>query len=171
MTKDEIVNKLSLQPHPEGGYFAEVFKSNEYLEKEFLPGRYNGRRSFFTSIYYLLDKEQISHLHKVNSDETWYFHIGSSVRIHILDQESGYSSVILGGNLSENEVMQYTVKRGSWFAAELTAKNSFGLFSCAVAPGFEYDDFELADRKNLEEIFPDFKELISQFTIKKNKDD
>ncbi|HET54285.1 MAG TPA: hypothetical protein ENN33_03600, partial [Ignavibacteria bacterium] len=67
-----LVKRLDLQPHPEGGYFKEVYRSNELIKAEGLPERYSSERCFGTSIYYMLEGEQFSAFHKLQSDETWH---------------------------------------------------------------------------------------------------
>ena len=165
MDAENIIEKLNLLPHPEGGYFKEIKRSDEYIPGELLPERYKGRRTFYTSIYYLLQDKDKSHFHKVNSDETWYFHTGSSITIHLLSEENNYSKIVLGNDVPADELPQFTVHRGVWFAAELNEEDSFGLFSCNVAPGFEYDDFELAKSDSLIKLFPNQRELIKKLTI------
>ena len=171
MRVNSIIKKLNLTPHPEGGYFKEIKRSNENIPCESLPERYKGERSFYTTIYYMLVGKNKSHFHKVNSDETWYFHTGSSVTIHMLSETNGYSKVILGNNVLENEHPQFTVPQGVWFGAELNDKNSFGLFSCNVAPGFEYADFELGKREHLIKLFTDHEKIIDELTIKEKNND
>jgi uncharacterized protein len=171
MKADDVIKMLNLKPHPEGGYFIEIKKSDEFFPAKSLPERYKGERAFYTSIYYMLVGENKSHFHKVNSDETWYFHTGSSVTIHMLSETNGYSKVILGNNVLENEHLQFTVPQGVWFSAELNDKNSFGLFSCNVAPGFEYADFELGKREHLIKLFPDYEKVINELTIKEKNND
>ena len=75
------IDKLELKKHPEGGYFKETYRSDEIIVKEKLPIRYNGSRNFLTSIYFLLDEENVSLFHKIKSDEIWHFYDGSAIKI------------------------------------------------------------------------------------------
>jgi uncharacterized protein len=104
-------NQLNLQPHPEGGYFREVYRSDEILKKEFLPSLYSGDRNLFTSIYFLLESQQTSKFHRLKSDEQWNFYDGCPVKIYIMN-ENGESSVItLGNNISNGENFQAVIKK------------------------------------------------------------
>lgn len=160
-----IVNKLELLPHPEGGYFKEVYRSNEIIKNSGLPERFIGDRNFGTSIYYLLEKKQFSTFHKLKSDETWHFYYGSPLLLHVLDENGNYKKIILGNDLAKNQVFQFTVLRNCWFAAEVSDKNSFSLIGATVAPGFDFSDFEIGKREELILKFPEYKELIERITI------
>lgn len=160
-----IVEKLELQPHPEGGYFKEVYRSEEVIDKNGLPERYIGERNFGTSIYYLLEKNQYSTFHRLKSDETWHFYFGSALILHIIDEHGNYVKVKLGQDIEEDEVFQYTVLKNSWFAAEVEDKNSYSLIGATVAPGFDFNDFEMGKRDDLIANFPELKETITRLTI------
>lgn len=160
-----IIEKLELLPHPEGGYFKEVYRSNEIIKNKDLPERFEGDRNFGTSIYYLLEKEQFSTFHRLKSDETWHFYYGSPILIHIIDETGNYKKIILGNEITNNEVFQFTVLRNCWFAAEVLNKNSFSLIGATVAPGFDFSDFEMGKAEELISKFPDQKELIIKLTI------
>lgn len=161
-----IIEKLELQPHPEGGYFKEVYRSNEIIKNTGLPGRFTGDRNFGTSIYYLLEKEQFSTFHKLKSDETWHFYYGSSLLLHKIDESGNYNKIILGNDLTNGEVFQFTVLRNCWFAAEVADKNSFSLIGATVSPGFDFSDFEMGKRDELVSKFPGYKEFITRLTIR-----
>jgi uncharacterized protein len=165
MNKADIyIEKLKLIPHPEGGYFREVYRSEELLNPDALPQRYKGSRSFSTSIYFLLKGDQKSLLHKLKSDEIWHFYDGSSVKLYTIDSEGKLLHSLLGRNIDGSESMQLVIKRGYWFCAEVSDENSFSLFGCTVAPGFDFSDFELGERKELIRLYPQYQELIKKFT-------
>lgn len=150
----QLIKKYQLISHIEGGYFHQVYKSKDTIK---LPKRFGTKkRSCATSIYYLLTFDDFSTFHRIKSDETWYFHHGSNVLIHILDpKKRKLQTVTLGDSIqSKDAVFQFTILAGNWFAAELQDKKSYALVSCAVAPSFEYEDFEIAKR---EELLPEFK--------------
>ncbi len=159
-----LVEKLDLQPHPEGGYFKEVYRSDELIKTEGLSERYTSERCFGTSIYYMLEGEQFSAFHKLQSDETWHFYLGSSIVLHLISSEGNYSKIVLGQNLTEDEVLQYTIPKETWFAAEVKDKNSFSLVGCTVTPGFDFADFEMGDQKTLLDKFQQHQNLIKRFT-------
>ncbi len=158
------ISKLQLAPHPEGGYFKEIYRSSEIYEEEYLPERYSGKRNFATSIYFMLAGNDVSNFHCLKSDEIWHFYDGSSIVIYLLNKMEGLKKITLGKNLINDEVYQTTIKRGDWFAAELKDKNSFSLIGCTVSPGFDFKDFELAKRNFLSELFPGYESLIKRFT-------
>ena len=161
---DIYIEKLKLIPHPEGGYFREVYRSEELLNEDALPPRYKGSRAFSTSIYFLLKGEQKSYLHKLKSDEIWHFYGGSSVKLYTIDAEGKVLQRLLGRNIDAGESMQLVIKRGYWFCAEVSDEKSFSLFGCIVAPGFDFSDFELGDRKELLQLYPQHEELVKKFT-------
>ncbi|MFA4924944.1 MAG: cupin domain-containing protein [Ignavibacteriaceae bacterium] len=158
------INNLQLINHPEGGYFKEVYRSEEAITKEALPVRYSAKRNVSTSIYFLLEKEEVSHFHKLKSDEIWHFYYGSSLTIHLIDEGGNYSIQKLGRNIEEGEVLQFVIPKFSWFAAEVNDKKSFSLIGCTVAPGFDFADFELAKREELIKQFPQYKIIIGRLT-------
>jgi uncharacterized protein len=117
--------QFNLQPHPEGGYFREVYRSNETVQEKCLPERYGSKRSFATSIYFMLEGEQTSKFHRLMSDEQWHFYDGCAVNIYIINEQRELSTVRLGRDMSSRVSFQIAIKRNHWFAAELTDKNSF----------------------------------------------
>lgn len=164
MNKADIyIKKLRLTPHPEGGFFREIYRSDELI-KDDLPDRYKGNHTFSTSIYFLLKGKQKSLLHKLKSDEIWHFYDGSGVKLFTIDANGKLSNKLLGKNIDAKESMQLVIKRGYWFCAEVSDENSFSLFGCTVAPGFDFSDFELGERKELLRLYPQHKELVKKFT-------
>lgn len=166
MNSQYYIQKLNLISHPEGGYFKEVYRSDETIEKSALPGRYSGNRNFATSIYFLLEGKQFSAFHKIESDETWHFYAGTSMTLMMINEAGTYSEVIIGNNLDKNEHLQFTIKRNTWFAAKVNNENSFSLLGCTVAPGFDFDDFELADKTTLLNRFPQHEDIINEYCIR-----
>jgi len=166
------INKLDLIPHPEGGWYREVYKSGELIKKERLPERYSGDRHHFTSIYFLLKSgdpstgsgQGFSAFHRIKSDEIWHFYKGSAIIIHMIDSDGNYSSAKLGKNADDGEVFQFTVPHSTWFAAEVSKPDSFALVGCTVSPGFHFDDFELGVREKLAELYPQHKGILSRLT-------
>jgi uncharacterized protein len=154
------IKKLKLRQHPEGGYFANTYRSNKIIE---LFG-YNGTRSTCTAIYYLLTGNQFSSFHITKSDEIWHFYSGSSLILHIIDSKGKVNRVILGSNYNEGETFQVVVKAGCWFAVSINKKNSYSLVGCTVSPGFDYKDWIIGNRKRLTEMYPEHKKIIEEFT-------
>ncbi|MBU1099669.1 MAG: cupin domain-containing protein [Bacteroidetes bacterium] len=166
MKSKDIIEKLELVSHPEGGYYKEVYRSEESISHSALPPRFKGERKFSTSIYFMLEEEQISHLHRLKSDEIWYYHSGSSFIIHKFDQIRGYTKRILGCKIDEGEDFQIVIPHGAWFASELLDKSTYGLVSCVVSPGFDFNDFELAEAGKLSSTFPEQIELLKKLTLR-----
>lgn len=158
----ELISKLGLSPHQEGGYYKETYKSQEIISQKALPEAYKSDHSFFTSIYYLLTQETSSKFHKIVQDETWYFHEGASLKLHMLNPDGSYKMMILGSNLALGESFQYTVKGGSWFAAE--TEGEYSLVGCNVAPGFEFEDFQFANKEALLTKYIDQQDIIEKFS-------
>lgn len=164
MTAEKWISKLELTPHPEGGFFKEVYRSTENILQVGLPARYNSERTFGTSIYFLLRGNDFSSFHKLKSDETWHFYDGCSITIYMIDEEGNFSSTVLGKSFEENVLLQFTIPRNNWFAAKPNDDKSFSLVGCSVYPGFDFQDFELANREELLKVFPQHNLLITNFT-------
>ena len=133
------IENLGLQPHPEGGYYSETFRSETSLN---FPG-FDGSRQLSTSIYFLLEAPQVSSLHRIKSDEIWYYHDGGNLEIIELDEHGQEHATLLGKDLEGGAVFQHVVKAGKWFGARLPQGSSFCLVGCQVSPGFDFRDFEL----------------------------
>lgn len=162
--KDFLIQELELNAHPEGGFYKETYRSEGSISENHLPEKFKGDRNYCTSIYFLLSSTDFSAFHKINQDETWHFYEGSSITIHQISPEGIYSKIILGNNLLEKEMFQYTVKGGFWFGATVNKTNSYTLVGCTVAPGFDFNDFELANRIELQKKFPNHKRIIEELT-------
>lgn len=157
------IDKLDMIQHPEGGYFKETFRADEKTRADHLPDRYCTQRCVSTSIYFLLTTESVSNFHRLNSDEIWHFHTGGTSRIHMISPEGVYSHKDIGSSLEEGQQFQVVIPRHSWFAAEVISRD-FILVGCTVAPGFEFEDFELAQRSTLSKEQPALSSLIERFT-------
>lgn len=162
MTVQLVVESLNLQPHPEGGFYKEVYRSAAYIEAECLPGSFTGNRNICTSIYYLLQKGDFSAFHRIKSDEIWHYYSGGNILLHSLDREGNYECKILGNDFANGAVFQLLIPAGNWFAAEPAHDSDFTLAGCTVAPGFDFSDFELADKDSLSQQYPNYKDLINR---------
>ena len=139
MTSSDYIKHLQLKIHPEGGYYAEVYRnSQQYL----FPG-FDAERNIATSIYFLLEAGQTSALHRIKSDEIWYYHDGEGLEIIELDEKGNEIITALGKNIASGEVLQHVVIAGRWFGARLKQNANFCLVGCQVSPGFDFRDFEL----------------------------
>lgn len=161
---DYLIKVLGLQPHPEGGYFKEIYRSSGEINSESLDSRYVGNRNYASSIYFLLTSDTFSAFHKINQDEIWHFYDGSPIKIHMISETGDYSNVIVGKNLKQGEKLQFVVPGGYWFAANVINNNDYSLVGCTVSPGFDFKDFQLADRNEFIAKFPKHKEVITNLT-------
>ena len=158
------IDKLNLIAHPEGGYYCETYRSQLSIAREALPPEFSGPRLVSTAIYFLLEGENFSAFHRLRSDELWHFHAGSTITVHVIGPDGGYSEIQLGSNAQAGEVFQAVVKAGCWFASRVRDRSSFALAGCTVAPGFDFADFELGKRSELVKLYPQHRELIEQLT-------
>jgi predicted cupin superfamily sugar epimerase len=94
-----IISRLEMLPHPEGGWYREVYRSDDVIQVDALPDRYKTPHSFSTSIYFLLESHNFSAFHRISSDETWHFYLGSPVVIYIISNEGEVAQIIVGNNL------------------------------------------------------------------------
>lgn len=157
---EELTKTLNLKPHPEGGYYTEVYRSDGFIEMdedEFPDGRH-----YCTSIYYLLESGDQSQFHRIKSDEVWHHYEGSSITIHLISETGSYRKLKVGKNLNKGEKPQQTVPAGYWFGVTVNEPDSYVLCGCTVSPGFDFDDFEMAEQKVLLEQFPDHEEIIKR---------
>ena len=160
---DYYIRKLDLKPHPEGGYFSEIYRSSEAVSGG-LPERFDGKRSLYSSIYFLLNKKDFSAFHILKADEIWHFYCGSAILLHILKHNGELETVKLGNDIEKREHFKYCIKAGQYFAAEVKDKSSFGLVGCTVAPGFDFKDFAFGEKNLLINKYPADKELIERLT-------
>ncbi len=160
-TVEYWIKHLELQPHPEGGFFKETYRASEIISA--LPDRFEGGRNFSTAIYFLLRSKDRSVFHRIKSDELWHFYDGSCLSIYVLTSQ-GLKVHRLGANLEMGESLQVVVPANSWFGARLESPNSFALCGCTVSPGFDFQDFEMADRQKLLMEFPDHEKIITELS-------
>lgn len=163
-TIEELSALLNLQPHPEGGYFAETYRAPEAIATEALPDRYTMPHVHGTAIYYLLTAETFSALHRLRSDEIFHFYLGDPVEMLQFHPEGKGERILLGAEISAEIRPQVVVPQGVWQGARLVPGGEFALLGCTVAPGFEYVDFEIGDRASLLEAYPDFRDEILALT-------
>ena len=157
------INRLHLQAHPEGGFYKETYRSAETILQNGLPARFPGPRSFSTAIYFLVRSQDRSLFHRIQSDELWHWHAGSTLSIYVLNKQ-GLTVQQLGDNPEKKESLQIAIPANCWFGAKLNGDTGYVLASCTVAPGFDFQDFELADRTELIKQYPAHKEIIDMLT-------
>jgi predicted cupin superfamily sugar epimerase len=159
------VGKYNLAAHPEGGFYAETYRSFENIAQKALPEGFGGDRSFSTGIYFLLEKHNFSAFHRIKSDEMWHFYQGEALEIFVIYPVSGKLDVIrLGDDPDKGETFQAVVPANTWFASRPASGSKYALVGCTVAPGFDFEDFEMADRETLRASFPQHAKLIEELT-------
>jgi len=158
------INKLQLTQHVEGGAFRETYRSDLTIPRTVLPLFFQGDRNASTSIYFLLASGQFSAFHRIASDEVWHFYFGDPLLVHEIGHNGRLITHLLGANPENGESFQTVVKAGSWFASVPTPGSEYALVGCTVAPGFDFADFELADRATLSQQYPEHAQLIQQLT-------
>jgi uncharacterized protein len=153
------INTLQLQRHVEGGAFRETYRAPLTLPQSTLPGTFKGGRNAATAIYFLLERGDFSAFHRIAADEMWHFYAGDPLHIY---------EITVTGELIVHELgygaFQALIPAGSWFASRVNAPGSYALVGCTVAPGFDFADFELADRGALTALYPAHAGLIGELT-------
>ncbi len=163
---DKIILNLKLKPHPEGGFYRETYRSYGEIKQDSLDTKFKGKRNYSTCIYFLLTSEVFSAFHRINQDEIWHFYDGSPINLHIITPEGEYSKTVIGRDIDHEQVPQFIVPGGCWFAATVINKNDYSLVGCTVSPGFDFLDFELPSRNDLIIKFPQHKKIITELTKK-----
>ena len=124
---DEIIKKLQMIPHPEGGHFKESYRDNNV-----------------SLIYYLLKKDEKSHWHRLKNNEILHFYNGDPLKLLISRDGKNIEEIILNNKINNDQIFHYIIKAGTWFSME--SQGEYSLIGCTVAPPFDYDDFELAPK-------------------------
>ncbi len=158
------IEKLGLLPHPEGGFYREVYRSGDRIPPGCLPERFPGPRALATSIYYLLRGGEVSCFHRLRSDEVWNFYLGGRLTIAVIRPTGELEEIHLGAGLGAGERLQAIVPAGQWFGAWVADPDSFSLTGCTLSPGFEFEDFELGARAELLSLYPRHRSAILKLT-------
>jgi predicted cupin superfamily sugar epimerase len=156
MTADEIIQLLQLQPHPEGGFYRETYRSDKKIT--------GLDRVYSTGIYYMLVPGVVSKLHALKHDEMFHFYLGGPVTWVLLHENGGVEKVVLGQELAKGQQLQLLVKAGTWFGGYLNDGGAFGLMGTTVAPGFEFADFVFGQKEKLLSEFPSARTEIDRLT-------
>lgn len=160
MIAQELIARFDMQAHPEGGWFKETYRSKEAIEATALPDRFSGSRFFSTAIYFLLEQGNFSAFHRIKSDECWHFYAGGPLDLYMIHENGSFEHVVIGNRPDKNEHFQFVVPAGCWFASRPTTGAEYSFVGCTVAPGFDFNDFELATGDALVTLFPQHRELI-----------
>ncbi|GAA4460792.1 cupin domain-containing protein [Nemorincola caseinilytica] len=154
--------KLQLTSHPEGGAYGEIYRAAMVLPQSVLTTMHNGDRNAMTSIYFLLGEGEYSAFHRIASDELWHHYDGDTLCVYEITPDGVLHTHFLG--LEDGAIPFAVIKAGSWFASRVAAGGSYTLCGCTVAPGFDFADFELANRTDLQAQYPQHAALIAELT-------
>ena len=160
LTTQQLIKQYNLQPHPEGGWYKETYKSKETISATALPERFGSTRAFSTAIYFLLEEENFSAFHRIKSDECWHFYDGDPLDVYVLKSDGSLDIIHLGQDINNDQLFQYVVPANCWFASKPAAGSKFCFVGCTVAPGFDFADFEMADSASLIKDFPQHQDVI-----------
>jgi predicted cupin superfamily sugar epimerase len=166
MTAEDVKKLLGLKPHPrEGGWYVRTYEAAELVGAEaFADGRYAGERRTGTAIYYLLEPETFSEMHRLKSDEVFHFYAGDAVVMLQLKEDGEGEMVVIGNDLLQGQRPQVVVERGVWQGSRLVEGGRWALLGCTVSPGFEFEDYETGLREQLCVGWPEFVEEIAALT-------
>jgi predicted cupin superfamily sugar epimerase len=150
-----LISSLELQPHPEGGYYKETYRSAANI----------GDRSLSTAIYFLLPAGQRSHLHRIKSDELWHYHLGGPLIVTQISPAGKVEEIRIGPDVEAGQKLQHAVPAGYWFGSRPADGTEFTVVGCTVAPGFDFADFEMGKRADLLREFPAARSAIERLTV------
>ncbi len=157
----ELIRQFEMQPHPEGGWYKETYRSAGTIPADALPESFNGDRNFSTAIYFLLEQGNFSAFHRIRSDECWHFYSGDSLEIFVLHPDGHLQIIKLGNDFLTGQQFQYVVPAHCWFASRPAAESKYCFVGCTVAPGFDFNDFEMAVEKDLTAQYPQHAAVIA----------
>ncbi|MCT4584287.1 MAG: cupin domain-containing protein [Peptostreptococcaceae bacterium] len=152
-----FIKNLDMNKHPEGGYYKECFNSLQNVNIN------SKDKKLWTSIYFLLEENEVSNFHKLESDEMWYYHSGSPLTIYMINEEGNLITKKLGLDIENNESPQVLVKKGFIFGSSMN-EVGYSLVGCMVSPGFTFDEFKLYKRDELLNLYPQHKDIITKLT-------
>lgn len=155
----KIVDFYNMEPHPEGGWYKETYRSNETTSIANL-----GERNLMTSIYFLLESHQTSNFHIIKSDELWFYHSGSPLTVHCIYPNGDYETLHIGPDFENGQTFQALVPKGTIFGSTVDIENSHALVGCTVSPGFDFNDFKLFKKEALLNKFPQHQSIIETLT-------
>ena len=162
MTADEYIRELKLESHVEGGAFHEHYRSTFNLKLH--DSAFGGNRSASTAIYFLLKTGQFSAFHRILSDELWHFYDGDPLHVYEIKPDGTLVEHVLGRDINNGQVLCAAIPADSWFGSRCETAGGFSLCGCTVSPGFDFTDFELAERAKLTAQYPNHANLIKSLT-------
>lgn len=164
LTAQTYIQALNLQAHPEGGFFRETYRSKCVAAVSLDDLTDMVHRNISTGILFLLEEGNFSAFHQIKSDEMWHFYAGQSLEVLELTDSGELLCTRMGPDILGGDVPQHVVWANTWFASRVASGGEFSLVGCTVAPGFDFTDFRLADRRTLQANFPQHSKLIAELT-------
>lgn len=163
----EVIRQLNLTAHPvEGGYFRETFRSSESISAEELP-RHGASRHAGTAIYFLLEGDGVSEMHKLPGDEIFHYYTGDTLEMLQLKPNGDSEVIVIGPDVLHGQTPQVIIPGGVWQGTRLLpGPNGFALFGATMSPGFDYADYVTGFRDELIARWPDQAERIIRLTPK-----
>ena len=162
LTPKQLIEEYKLLPHPEGGYYRECYRSDVIVPKKLLPNGFKGDRSISTTVYFLLEQGNFSAFHRIKSDECWHFYYGEPLNVYVIDNDGELLTFTLGNDITKGQYFSYCVPANCWFASRPTKESAFSYVGCTVAPGFDFEDFELAKADELCKDYPQHEIIIRE---------
>ncbi len=163
-TAEYFIKNLDMKAHPEGGFYKEIYTAEEHITANELSVNFEGSRILWTSIYFLLRDGEVSNFHRLKSDEMWYYHGGSPLTIYMISPKGELITEQLGLNVLAGEKPQVLVPKDYIFGSAMN-NEGYALVGCMVSPGFEFRDFELFNRTDLLEKYPQYQQIIHKLTV------
>jgi predicted cupin superfamily sugar epimerase len=164
MLKENLIQIYGMSAHPEGGFYKENYRSEGVINNGTSSHHFPNKRHYATAIYFLIEKNNFSAFHRIKSDETWHFYDGDPLEVIEIDTNGNLLHTSIGKNILKGETYQYTVKAGHWFASRVLHSGEFSFVGCTVAPGFDFNDFEMALKDELMALYPQHAEVIKMLT-------
>lgn len=161
----KLVTQLGLKPHPEGGFYREIYRSSHKISKSALPEIYSGDHAYSTCAYFLLPRGHVSVFHRLLSDEQWHFYLGGPLHLVQIYPNGEMVRIVLGSQFEKGEKFFHFVSSGCWFGAYPDDSAEFALVGVTVAPGFEFTDFEMADPALLKKKYPHASKMIDRLSF------
>lgn len=141
---EELKQYYKLEKHPEGGCFCECYTSEAF----------QGGRNYAGNIYFLLEKDEISHFHQIDCEEIWFYHEGCGMKITVISKE-GVAEYILSNKTDSNDNVMVAIPKGAIFAAQNLDPSGYTFVSCVTTPKFSYEGFRLVYKNEIKELCPD----------------
>jgi predicted cupin superfamily sugar epimerase len=164
MLKEELIKVFELQPHPEGGFFKETYRSNGVIGSNSNEKHFPSHRNYSTAIYFLIEKNNFSSFHRIKSDEVWHFYEGDALEVIEIDLNGNLIKTKVGKDILNGQKFQYMVKAGHWFGSRVLKGGEFSFVGCTVSPGFDFNDFEIGKKEELIKLFPQHQKIISELS-------